>query len=78
MGSRCSSRTIAAVVGTALLVATAAGCVTVRPEDKEFLAEPSMTFGSEGESGAHEQHVLNNREGSFGAGGVTGGGCGCN
>ena len=55
-----------------------AGCVTVRPEEREFLADPAMTFGSEGEAGAHEAHVLSNREGSYGAAGVTGGGCGCN
>ncbi len=53
-------------------------CVTVRPEDKELLADPSMTFGADGKTAAHDEHVFNNREGSFGAGGVTGGGCGCN
>ncbi|NOY92715.1 MAG: DUF4266 domain-containing protein [Deltaproteobacteria bacterium] len=52
--------------------------MTVRPSDKEFLSDPSMTFGNEGTAGAHEQHVTSNREGSFGAGSVTGGGCGCN
>lgn len=56
----------------------AAGCVTVQPQDKENLADPSMTFGSEGEVGAHEQHVFDNREASYGARGVSGGGCGCN
>ncbi|AKF06703.1 hypothetical protein DB32_003852 [Sandaracinus amylolyticus] len=61
-----------------VLASTIAGCVTVRPEEREFLADPAMTFGSEGEAGAHEAHVLSNREGSYGAAGVTGGGCGCN
>jgi hypothetical protein len=61
-----------------LLVLLAAGCVTVRPEDKEYLAEPAMTFGSDGTTRAHDEHVFSNREGSFGAGSVTGGGCGCN
>jgi len=50
----------------------------VRPEAREHLADPAMTFGSEGTAGAHEEHVLSNREGSYGAGSVTGGGCGCN
>jgi hypothetical protein len=54
------------------------GCVTVRPEDKEFLAQPSMTFGSDAPTKSHDEHVFSNREGSYGAGGVTGGGCGCN
>jgi hypothetical protein len=60
------------------LAAVAPGCVTVRPEQREFLADPSMTFGSGGQVTADEEHVLSNREGSYGAGGVTGGGCGCN
>jgi len=55
-----------------------AACSTVRPEEKEFLAQPSMTFGSGGEDSAQEDHVISNREGSYGGGGVSGGGCGCN
>ena len=54
-----------------------AGCATVRPEEKEFLAEPSMTWSSGDIAKAHEDHVIENREGSFG-GGTKGGGCGCN
>ena len=64
---------LAVVLGLA-----AAGCVTVRPEEREFLADPAMTFGGGGEAAAAEDHVLSNREGSYGASGVTGGGCGCN
>ena len=56
----------------------ASGCVTVRPEERELLAEPEMTFGSDAQVQSHEQHVFSNREGSFGAGAVSGGGCGCN
>ena len=67
--------TMGIVLAAALL---AAGCVTVRPEERELLAEPEMTFGSDAEIQAHEQHVFSNREGSFGAGSVSGGGCGCN
>jgi hypothetical protein len=37
-----------------------------------------MTFGSEGTAGAQEEHVLSNREGAYGGGSTTGGGCGCN
>ncbi len=54
------------------------GCVTVQPQDKEFLADPTMTFGSEGTLGAQSEHVRNNREGSFGGSSSAGGGCGCN
>jgi hypothetical protein len=52
--------------------------VTVRAEDKEFLADRAMTFGGDANVEAHDEHVFSNREGSYGAGGVTGGGCGCN
>jgi hypothetical protein len=55
-----------------------AACAGVRPEDKEHLAEPAMTFGGEGMAEEHEQHVLDNREGSTGGADTRGGGCGCN
>ena len=77
MGSRSSSEAALLVV-LALALAFVAGCVTVRPEEREFLSDPAMTFGSQGTAGAQEEHVLTNREGSYGAGSVTGGGCGCN
>ncbi len=54
------------------------GCATVRPEEKERLAEPSMTFTAGGMAQSHEEHMLDNREGSYGAGNARGGGCGCN
>ena len=60
------------------LVATTAGCATVRPEDREYLADPSMTYGGDGTSGDHLDHVLANREGGVGAATTGGGGCGCN
>lgn len=75
MGSLFSSRSI---LISLLVLLFASGCVMVRPEERELLADPAMTFGSEGTSGAQEEHVLSNREGSYGAGSVTGGGCGCN
>jgi hypothetical protein len=54
------------------------GCVTVRPEQRAVLADPTMRFeGEPGEKAAIE-HVLENREASFGGGSVRGGGCGCN
>lgn len=63
---------------SAWLACALPGCVTVRPEEREYLADPAMTFGSGGEAEAHESHVLSNREGSYGASGAVGGGCGCN
>lgn len=66
------------LVALMLAAATLGGCVMVRPAEREHLADPAMTFGSEGTAEAHQEHVLSNREGSYGAGAVTGGGCGCN
>jgi hypothetical protein len=55
-----------------------AACATVRPEQRAVLADPTMRFeGEPGEKAALE-HVLENREASFGGGSVRGGGCGCN
>ncbi len=61
-----------------LIALASSACVTVRPQDKELLADPAMTYGSGGTAQAHEEHVLSNREGSAGAGQTVGGGCGCN
>jgi hypothetical protein len=76
VGSPFSFRAIAFAL--VLTASGLGGCVMVRPEAREHLADPAMTFGGEGTAGAQEEHVLSNREGSYGAGAVTGGGCGCN
>jgi hypothetical protein len=80
VGSRCSSdRARALRLALALALATgSSACVTVRPEQRELLADSAMTFGAGGDAEAHEEHVLSNREGSTGATATTGGGCGCN
>jgi len=62
----------------ALNLALASGCVTVRPEQKALLADPTMQYESNALEEGARQHVLENREGSFGGGTVQGGGCGCN
>ncbi len=62
-----------------LLLALAAGaCATVWPEQRAVLADPTMRFEGEPGENAAEEHVLENREASFGGGSVRGGGCGCN
>jgi hypothetical protein len=73
-----SRSSFSALLLVLLALVLASGCVMVRPEEREYLADPAMTFGSEGTAAAQEEHVLTNREGSYGAGAVTGGGCGCN
>lgn len=67
-----------ALLALLLLALGASGCVRVKPHEKELLADPAMTYGSGGEADTQEEHVLNNREGTAGARGGDGGGCGCN
>jgi hypothetical protein len=59
-------------------VATTTACVTVRPEQRAILADPKMRFQGDPRTAAEMDHVIENREGSFGGGSVQGGGCGCN
>jgi hypothetical protein len=55
-----------------------AGCATVAPQQRAILADPTMQFDAEGKHEAPLHHALDNREGSNGGTGVSGGGCGCN
>lgn len=59
------------------VAAFASGCVTVKPQERAVLADPSMQFESDPQA-AQVRHAIENREGSYGGAGVTGGGCGCN
>lgn len=76
--SSSKSRRVRICVGFALSCALLGGCATVRPEDKEYLAEPSMTWANTTIGARHEAHVIDNREGSTGGSQTKGGGCGCN
>jgi hypothetical protein len=62
----------------ALLFLAVAGCVTVKPQQRATLADPSMRFDDDARARAQMQHALDNREGAYGGNGVAGGGCGCN
>jgi hypothetical protein len=61
-----------------VLVLSLSACVTVRPEQRAVLADPTMQFENDPGDGAARDHVLENREGSSGGTSVKGGGCGCN
>ena len=56
----------------------AAGCVTVKPQQRSVLADPIMQFEGDPQASGQLRHAIDNREGSYGGGGVSGGGCGCN
>jgi hypothetical protein len=54
------------------------GCSTVAPYQRERLARADMELERSPDLGAGQQHATAYREGSSGAEGASGGGCGCN
>jgi hypothetical protein len=56
----------------------AAGCATLAPQQRAILADPTMQFDADAKHEAALRHAIDNREGSMGGTGVSGGGCGCN
>ncbi len=62
----------------ALFVLANSGCATLAPQQRAILADPTMQFESEAKHDAALRHAIDNREGSMGGTGVSGGGCGCN
>lgn len=70
---------VAAMLSAASLLS---GCANiepwVKPYERERLADPIMKFSRDSLPDKHREHVRDVREGSRGATGVQGGGCGCN
>ena len=66
----------------ALVALLVGGCSmskwTVKPHQRELLADRIMQLDAEAQERAAEEHVLANREGAIGGTGTSGGGCGCN
>jgi hypothetical protein len=58
---------------TALLIS----CVTVKPWEREKLADPIMEPRSEFSKQKLDEKFFSSREGSMGGSGGIGGGCGC-
>jgi hypothetical protein len=70
---------VRALVPLALLLAFAIqGCATVRPYQREHLADKIMAFETDAKSAARRTKSLDAREGSTGGNGGAGGGCACN
>lgn len=63
---------------SAFFALSSTACVTVRPQERAVLADPTMQFEGDAQSSAQLNHAIDNREGSYGGSGVSGGGCGCN
>jgi len=55
-----------------------AGCIRVRPHERENLARRSMTQDRDPSERRFGQHAAGSREGAEGGTGEPGGGCGCN
>jgi hypothetical protein len=68
-----------AIVG-ALLLSSACSNIHpwVKPYERDRLADPIMAWNRDAISSAYLDHVREAREGSRGATGSAGGGCGCN
>src|SRR5262249_61843707 len=50
---------------------------TVKPHQRELLADKIMQLDADPQEREAEEHVLANREGAIGGTGTSGGGCGC-
>ena len=73
------ARALRAAAALALLLA---GCSPVqpwvKPYEREHLADPIMSLSRNSISATYLDHMFETREGSHGATGAVGGGCGCN
>ena len=69
-------------MGILVILGTLAGCAPiqpwVKPYEREHFADPIMAFSRDPVSATYIDHVYEAREGSRGATGGVGGGCGCN
>ena len=72
----------ARIAAALLLLAAASGCSRVepwvKPYERKNLADPIMAWDSDPVASSYMLHVYESREGSRGAAGSSGGGCGCN
>ena len=76
-----SRRVSVRLAGCLLLVSIVgggAGCVTVKPHERETLARRSMTADKDAGEARFGSHQTGAREGAEGGTGQPGGGCGCN
>ncbi len=65
-------------LATLVAIAGLAGCVHVRPRERETLAKRKMKFAPDPGEDELDLHMQESREGSSGGYGSSGGGCGCN
>ena len=77
-----SLQLILSAIVVCLMALGGGGCAvskwTVKPHQRELLADRIMQLDAEAQERAAEEHILSNREGAVGGTGTSGGGCGCN
>jgi len=66
------------ILGALAILVAVTGCASVRPYEREYLADPIMDPAREAHLLARDQKWLEAREGSTGGVGGAGGGCACN
>jgi Domain of unknown function (DUF4266) len=75
-------RARAALLAALILAAALGGCTPiepwVKPYEREHLADPIMSLSRNSIAASYRDHMFETREGSHGATGAVGGGCGCN
>ena len=62
----------------ALTLLAIAGCGTVKPWDRDLLAQKAMSFNASPMLQSIDEHIYFSKEASMGGASVGGGGCGCN
>lgn len=60
------------------LALLAAGCASVKPWDRDLLAQKGMRFIPNPMLHSIDEHIYFSKEASMGGQDVSGGGCGCN
>jgi hypothetical protein len=78
--ARAAAHTAALTVASGVLL-LAGGCTIqpwVKPYERDRLADPIMSWDRDAISSGYLDHIRESREGSRGATGSAGGGCGCN
>lgn len=71
------SRVRVCIIGFLIAVAGIGGCASVRPWEREYLADEIMQFDPDPIKTAWHQHVREILEGGRGGFNGAGGGCGC-
>jgi uncharacterized protein DUF4266 len=73
-------RLLPALFAVCILVTAACSNIQpwVKPYERDRLADPIMAWDRDAISSAYMDHIRESREGSRGASGSAGGGCGCN